>query len=226
MAALANLAISGLLRARVRTEDGLDLGIGHMAWMHPPCHRLLGWSTRPSAFGPARNVWRLNQLVAMAEGEVIVRGESASSDQETLVLLPTLLDAELFGAAEVCLGRLVDAVVEVRSGRILHYLVARSDPRLPGSSRWRLDPDRLLDQQPGQVITSLRELDDLPLEKASIRQQMLRRTKQWRDQVPDSFDGFEDRLRSWGDRFRDEAEDQAPTARRSPKPESDEDPWI
>jgi hypothetical protein len=108
----------------------------------------------------------------------------------------------------------------------LHYLVARSDPRLPGSSRWRLDPDRLLDQQPGQVITSLRELDDLPLEKASIRQQMLRRTKQWRDQVPDSFDGFEDRLRSWGDRFRDEAEDQAPTARRSPKPESDEDPWI
>lgn len=36
MAALANLAISGLLRARVRTEDGLDLGLGHMAWMHPP----------------------------------------------------------------------------------------------------------------------------------------------------------------------------------------------
>jgi hypothetical protein len=162
----------------------------------------------------------------MAEGEVIVRGEAASSDQETLALLPTLLDADLFGAGEVSLGRLVDAVVEVRSGRILHYLVARSDPRLPGSSRWRLDPDRLLDQQPGQVITSLRELDDLPLEKASIRQQMLRRTKQWRDQVPDSFDGLEDRLRSWGDRFRDEAEDQAPTARRSPKPESDEDPWI
>ena len=150
MAALANLAISGLLRARVRTEDGLDLGLGHMAWMHPPCHRLLGWSTRPSAFGPARNVWRLNQLVAMAEGEVIVRGEAASSDQETLVLLPTLLDAELFGAAEVCLGRLVDAVVEVRSGRILHYLVARSDPRLPALAAGVWIPIVYLINNPGK----------------------------------------------------------------------------
>jgi hypothetical protein len=223
VAALANISISSLLRARVRNEAGADLGIGFMAWMHPPCHRLLGWSTRPSAFGPRRNVWRLNQLVAMAEAEVIVRGEAASTDQETLALLPTLLDAELLGKQQTCLGRLVDAVVELRSGRILHYLVARSDPRLPGTSRWRLDPERLLDQQSGQVITALEELDDLPLEKASIRQQMLRRTRQFRDQVPDSFDGFEDRLRSWGDRLRDYADDEP---RRPKKPETDEDPWI
>jgi hypothetical protein len=64
--------------------------------------------------------------------------------------------------------------VELRSGRILHYLVARSDPRLPGSSRWRLSPDRIVDQQPGRVFTALRGLDDLPVARASVRQQLLR----------------------------------------------------
>jgi hypothetical protein len=101
----------------------------------------------------------------------------------------------------------VDGVVNRANGRIEHYLVARSDPRLPGSSRWRLEPDRLIDQQPGQVHAALEELDDLPLDRASIRQQVLRRGRQLREQVPDSVDGFEDRLRSWGQRLWDGGED-------------------
>ncbi|MFZ4803445.1 MAG: RNA methyltransferase [Synechococcus lacustris] len=230
------LLISSLLRARVRDAAGLDLGVGHLAWMHPPCHRLLGWSTRPSAFGPRRTVWRLDQLLEIAEGELIVKGEPAETDQASLDLLPTLLDAELLGRDQRPLGRLVDAVVELRTGQILHYLVARSDPRLPGSSRWRLDPDRLLDQQPGQVISALQELDDLPLEKASIRQQVLSRTRRFRDQVPDSFDGLEDRLRSWGERLRDggeelidrwrEDDDDRPQERPDRPKRADSDPWI
>ena len=230
------LLISSLLRARVRDAAGLDLGVGHLAWMHPPCHRLLGWSTRPSAFGPRRTVWRLDQLLEIAEGELIVKGEPAETDQASLDLLPTLLDAELLGRDQRPLGRLVDAVVELRTGQILHYLVARSDPRLPGSSRWRLDPDRLLDQQPGQVISALQELDDLPLEKASIRQQVLSRTRRFRDQVPDSFDGLEDRLRSWGERLRDggeelidrwrEDDDDHPQERPDRPKRADSDPWI
>ena len=136
----------------------------------------------------------------------------------------------------------MDAVVDVQSGRINHYLVARSDPRLPGSSRWRLEPDRLIDQQPGQVQAALQELDDLPLDRASIRQQMLRRSRQIRDQVPDSFDDFEGRLRSFGQRLWDGGEDlierwrdeEPPVDERRSRPRSGdwddpddgEDPWI
>ncbi len=50
------ILISELLRSRLRDELGQDLGVGHQVWMHPPCHRLLGWSSRPSAFGPRRSV--------------------------------------------------------------------------------------------------------------------------------------------------------------------------
>ena len=236
MVTAPQLLISSLLRSRVRDGAGVELGVGHQAWMHPPCHRLLGWSTRPSAFGPRRTVWRLDQLLEIGEADLIVKGEPAETDQASLDLLPTLLDAELLGRDQRPLGRLVDAVVELRSGQILHYLVARSDPRLPGTSRWRLDPDRLLDQQPGQVMTALQELDDLPLEKASIRQQMLSRTRRLRDQVPDSFDGFEDRLRSWGERLRDggeelidrwrEEDEDRPLERPERPKRTDSDPWI
>ena len=236
------ILISELLRSRLRDGLGQDLGVGHQVWMHPPCHRLLGWSSRPSAFGPRRSVWRLDQLVDWLEGQVEVEGEPADTEQPTLDLLPTLMEATLLGQQQQPLGRLVDAVVDVQSGRINHYLVARSDPRLPGSSRWRLEPDRLLDQQPGQVQSALQELDDLPLDRASIRQQMVRRSRQIRDQVPDSFDDLEGRLRSFGQRLWDGGEDlierwrdeEPPVDERRTRsrnrdwdePDDGEDPWI
>jgi hypothetical protein len=87
--------------------------------------------------------------------------------------------------------------VELRSGRILHYLVARSDPRLPGTSRWRLSPDRIVDQQPGRVFTALRGLDDLPVARASVRQQLLRRSRRWKEQMEQVGGRVEERLEGW-----------------------------
>ena len=153
-------------------------------------------------------------------------------------------DIWVFGYGSLIFNPVMD-FVDRASGRIQHYLVARSDPRLPGSSRWRLEPDRLIDQQPGQVHASLDQLDDLPLDRASIRQQVLRRSRQIREQVPDSMDGFEDRLRSWGQRLWDGGEDLIERWREDDEPpeperrqsrmrdrsrewddESDGDPWI
>lgn len=165
--------------------------------MHPPVHRLLGWASRPSAFAQKRLVWRLDQLRGLGEQEVFVKGEPAETDAATLERLPTLIDAALTGADDVPLGVVADAAVELRSGRILHYLVARSDPRLPGTSRWRLSPDRIVDQQPGRVFTALRGLDDLPVARASVRQQLLRRSRRWKEQVQEVGGRVEERLEGW-----------------------------
>jgi len=249
MPASRPIAVSDLLRARVRHSDGSDRGLGHQIWMHPPCHRVLGWSCRPATFGPRRTVWRLDQLLSLDPGEAVVRGEPASTDQESLDLLPTLLEADLTGRNGQPLGRLVDAVVERDTGRVLHYLVARSDPRLPGTSRWRLDPDRILDQRPGQVEAALQGLDDLPLDRAGVREQVLSRSRRWRDGLRErmgsdddegfGLDGVEERLRGWGERLRDSGEEligrlrddepRGPSRRPAPRArpaDEDEDPWI
>lgn len=176
--------------------------------MHPPVHRLLGWVSKPSALQQRRLVWRLDQLRGLSEREAFVQGEPAVSDAATVQRLPTLLQAQLLGADGHPLGTVADAAVRTRSGRIEHYLVARSDPRLPGTSRWLLSPERIVDQRPGRVFTSLTDLDDLPLARSSLRQDWLRRSRRWRDQVEretsrlrerfqDAGGALEDRLEGW-----------------------------
>ena len=170
-----------------------------MAWMHPPVHRLLGWVSRPSALRMSRDVWRLNQCCGFTDQQVFVRGEPAVTDQVTLERLPTLLDAALLDRDGERIGSVVDLDFRPADGAILHYLIARSDPRLPGSSRWRLAPDRILDQQPGQIQTGLMGLDDLPMARASVRQDLLQRTQRWRDQLRSMGDLAGDRLEGWLD---------------------------
>lgn len=197
MALPEQLLLSDLLRRRVRCDQGLDHGPGLVVWMHPPVHRLLGWVSKPSAFGSRRLAWRLNQLRGLVELEALVKGEPAETDQATVERLPTLIEASLLNGQGEPIGLVADAAFEPATGRIRHYLVSRSDPRLPGSSRWRLSPDRIADQQPGRVFTALESLDDLPLARASVRQELLRRSRRWRDQVQQAGDRFEQRLEGW-----------------------------
>ena len=241
MALPDQLLLSDLLNHTVRCELGLDHGPGVMGWIHPPVHRLLGWISRPSALRMTREVWRLDQCCGFTDQQIYVRGEPAITDPATLERLPTVLNADLLDRDGERLGSLVDLVFEPESGAIRHYLVARSDPRLPGSSRWRLTPNRILDHRPGQVMTTLNGLDDLPLARASVRQDLLRRTQRWSEQLRDMGDRAGDRLEGWlEDAPREELED-APIPP-PPRPESrevwdeedwrdsrrqrDEDPWI
>jgi len=213
------LLLSDLLRRRVRCQAGIDHGPGVLAWMHPPVHRLLGWISKPSAFGERRQAWRLDQLRGLAELEALVQGEGAETDLPTCERLPTLIEATLLDRRGDPIGTLADAAVELSTGRIRHYLVSRSDPRLPGSSRWRLSPDRIVDQQPGQVSTGLSGLDDLPLARASVRQELLRRSRRWRDQVQEETSRLRDQFQQAGDRFEERFSERLEGWLEEPEPE-------
>lgn len=221
----AQLLLSDLLGRRVRGDRGEDHGIGLQGWMHPPVHRLLGWASRPAPLSSRRCVWRLDQLLDLQDGEVLVQGDPADSDATTLARLPTLLGATLYDGSSQPLARLVDAVIERRSGRIEAYLVARSDPRLPGSSRWRLSPDRILDQRPGEVFSALRGLEDLPLARASLREDLLRRSRHWRRQLDSGGSRWRQRWQQAGDRLEERLEgwlEEPPwegPRQRSPRPQ-------
>ncbi|MEX0587692.1 MAG: RNA methyltransferase [Cyanobium sp.] len=247
MALPEQLLLSELLRRRVRCEQGLDRGAGLQVWMHPPVHRVLGWVSKPSSFGSRRLVWRLNQLRGLTDVELLAQGEPAETEQPVVDRLPSLMEAEVLDRRQQAIGTLADAAIDLRTGRILHYLVSRSDPRLPGSSRWRLSLDRLVDQQPGQVFTGLESLDDLPLARASVRQELLRRSRRWRDQVQEAGSRLEEKVEGWLEEppwqepdlprngpSQDDWPQDEPLASRSYRGErrdwnpddQDEDPWI
>ncbi len=192
-----DLILSDLLHHRVRCDKGIDHGPGVMAWMHPPVHRLLGWVTRPSLLHLEKHIWRLDQLRGIGNQEAFVKGKPALSDQATLDRIPTLLEADLLNKKGQRVGEVADLVFDSKTGKIQYYLISRSDPRIPGTSRWRLPLHRIIDQQPGMVSTDLDSLDDIPLAKSSFRQVFLKRSRTWKDQINEFTDRATDRLEGW-----------------------------
>ena len=193
------ILLSDLLKHRVRCDQGLDHGPGLMGWMHPPVHRLLGWSTRPSHLRLSRHIWRLDQLRGISSQEVYVKGDPSITEQATFDRIPSLLNSDVLNLNSEILGSIVDLVFEPKTGKILHYLISRSDPRIPGTSRWRLFISRILDQQPGIVSININSLDELPISRSSIRQDFLRRSRNWREQIQELSDEAGNRLEGWLD---------------------------
>ena len=175
----------------------LNYGNGENVWMHPPVHRILGWYSRPSNFDLKRNVWRLNQISQIIDNEIYVKGEPAISDLATLNRFPTLLEANLISIKGSKIGVIADFLFEIKTGKIKHYLVSRSNPKIPGSSRWKLNIENINDQQPGLVFCESNSLDDLSLIKSSIKNEFFQKGKKIFNRFDDMKNIASNRLEEW-----------------------------
>ena len=175
----------------------LNYGDGENVWMHPPVHRILGWYSRPSNFDLKRNVWRLNQITQIIDNEIYVKGDPAISDLATLNRFPTLIEANLININGSKIGVIADFLFEMKTGKIKYYLVSRSNPKIPGSSRWKLIIDNINDQQPGLVFCESNSLDDLPLIKSSIKNEFMQKGKKFFDRFDDMKNIASNRLEEW-----------------------------
>ena len=213
----------------------LNYGNGENVWMHPPVHRILGWYSRPSNFDLKRNVWRLNQISQIIDNEIYVQGDPAISDLSTLNRFPTLIEANLINSKGSKIGFIADFLFEMKTGKIKYYLVSRSNPKIPGSSRWKLNIDDINDQQPGLVFCSRISLDDFTLIKSSIKNEFLQKSKKFIDRFGDikniASNKFEDWLEEDEDinqnsDFKHKSFYNDKSKSRSFKHNSDDDPWI
>ena len=175
----------------------LNYGNGENVWMHPPVHRILGWYSRPSNFDLKRNVWRLNQITQIIDNEIYVKGDPAISDLATLNRFPTLIEANLININGSKIGFIADFLFEMKTGKIKYYLVSRSNPKIPGSSRWKLTIDNINDQQPGLVFCESNSLDDLSLIKSSIKNEYMQKRKKIFDRFDDMKNIASNRLEEW-----------------------------
>ncbi len=199
MAITTKLLLSNLLKHNVRCEKGIDHGPIVIPWMHPPVHRILGIVSRPSNFRLQREVWRLDQLKGINEQEVYVKGNCSISDDQTLERFPTLMNANVFNRTGQRLGLIADFLFEPKQGNIQYYLVSRSNPLIPGTSRWRLSISQIIDKQPGSISCDIDTFDDLPIQKASLRQEFLSKSRKWKTQFEDLTYNASDKLEGWID---------------------------
>ena len=213
----------------------LNYGNGENVWMHPPVHRILGWSSRPSNFDLKRNVWRLNQIYQIIDNEIYVKGDPAISDLKTLNRFPTLIEANLINVNGSKIGVIADFLFDLNTGEIKYYLVSRTNPKIPGSSRWQLDIENINDQQPGLVFCEKNSLEELSLIKSSIKNQFLQKGKKIFNRFDDIKNIASSRLEDWLEEdedinqnldykqkrfYNDERKSQSFSDKR------EEDPWI
>ena len=189
--------LSELLNHNVKGNAILNYGLGENVWMHPPVHRILGWYSRPSNFDLKRNVWKLNQISQLIDNDIYVKGDPAISDVATLNRFPNLVEANVVNSEGSKIGVIADFLFEIKTGNIKFYLISRSNPKIPGSSRWKLSIEDIIDQQPGLVFCSCLSLEDLPLIKSSFKNQLFKKGKKIIDRFDDIKNTATGRLENW-----------------------------
>jgi len=189
--------LSDLLSLNVRKNMTLSYGVGETVWMHPPVHRILGWSSKPSNLNLRRNVWRLNQVRQIVDSDIFVKGEPAISDLNTLNRFPNLLFANLINKNGMKIGSIADFIFDFKTGNILNYLISRSNPRIPGSSRWKLNIQSISDQQPGLVFCCEESLDDFVLVKSSLKNEFFKKGKNFFNKFDDIKNIATNKLEDW-----------------------------
>ena len=229
------ILLSELLNCNVKGNTALNYGTGENVWMHPPVHRILGWYSRPSNFDLKRNVWRLNQISRIIDNEIYVKGDPAVSDLATLNRFPTLIEANLINISGSKIGVIADFLFEIKTGNIKYYLVSRSNPKIPGSSRWKLNIENINDQQPGLVFCESNSLDDLLLIKSSFKNEFLQKGKNIIDRFDDMKNVAANRLEDWLEEDEDINQNleykqksfyNNERTSRSFSEKSEDDPWI
>jgi len=229
------ILLSELLNYSVKGNMVLNYGNGENVWMHPPVHRILGWYSRPSNFDLKRNVWRLNQISQIIDNEIYVKGEPAISDLATLNRFPTLIEANLININGSKIGVIADFLFEIKTGKIKYYLVSRSNPKIPGSSRWKLNIENINDQQPGLVFCDSSSLDDLFLIKSSFKNEFLQKGKKIFTRFDDMKNIAANRLEDWLEEdedinqkldFEEESFYNDDSTSRSFSDKKEDDPWI
>ena len=229
------ILLSELLNYNVKGNMALNYGNGENVWMHPPVHRILGWYSRPSNLNLKRNVWRLNQIRQIIDNEIYVKGDPAISDLATLNRFPTLIEANLININGSKIGFIADFLFEMKTGRIKYYLVSRSNPKIPGSSRWKLNIEDINDQQPGLVFCESKSIDDLPLLRSSIKNEFFQKGKKIIDRFDDMKNVASNRLEEWLEEDEDMIQNSdlreksfynEKRTSRSFSDKKDDDPWI
>ncbi len=227
MAVPKKLLLSDLLKHNIRCDSGIDHGPVISPWMHPPVHRILGLISRPSNLRLEREVWRLDQLKGINQQEVYVKGPCSVSDEQTLDRFPTLMNANVFNRSGQKIGLIADFLFEPNKGNIQYYLVSRSNPLIPGTSRWRLSIAQITDKQPGSISCDIDTFEDLPIQKASLKEEFLSKSRKWKTQFQDLTFNASDKLEGWiDDQISESDNDSAEVSYEILNEDASSDDWI
>ena len=109
------------------------------------------------------------------------------------------MNSNVFNRSGNKLGLIADFAFDLKKGNIEYYLVSRSNPLIPGTSRWRLAISKISDKQPGSISCNIDTFEDLPIQKASLKEEFFSKSRKWKSQLEDLSHNASDKLEGWID---------------------------
>ena len=77
--------------------------------------------------------------------------------------------------------------------------MSRTNPLIPGTSRWLLPISQIIDKQPGSISCDIDTFEDLPIQKASLKEEFLSKSRKWKSQFQDLTYNASGKLEGWID---------------------------
>lgn len=103
-----------------------ELGRIETLWMYPSNHQVLGFICKSGFLGKHKLAFKLSQLVALGANGILTQGEPEATDGERVRQLESLLNCEVWSDAGNKVGRIVDYVFDLQTGKIKQYLFVSS----------------------------------------------------------------------------------------------------
>ena len=103
-----------------------EIGRVETLWMHPPAHRVLGFICKAGLLGNQKSAFNLSQISVLGESGILTYGSPDSTTAERVRQLESLISQEIWSEGGDRLGKIIDCLFELDSGRITHYLYVSS----------------------------------------------------------------------------------------------------
>ena len=191
-----------------------EIGRVETLWMHPPAHRVLGFICKAGLLGNQKSAFNLDQISALGENGILTQGSPDSTTAERVRQLESLIAHEIWSEGGDRLGKIIDCLFELDSGRITHYLYVSSGwsgmvgeiYQLPTSTILSFGKKRVLVSDAAAVHLSLYQ-EGIPQKLTKAKDALTQETTQeWQaltHRAADLSEQAKDRLQSLSEQAKD-----------------------
>ena len=194
-----------------------EIGRVETLWMHPPAHRVLGFICKAGLLGNQKSAFNLSQISAFGESGILTQGSPDGTTAERVRQLESLISHEIWSEEGDRIGKIIDCLFELESGRITHYLYVSSGWAGMVGEIYQLPTSTILSFGRKRVLVSDAAATQLSLYQAGLPQKLTNAkvaltqetTQEWQaltHRAADLSEQAKERLQSLSEQAKDQAQ--------------------
>lgn len=209
MAEAPNIRQSRFLNQLVIDRSTTEIvGRVEQVWMDPAVHRVLGFVCKQKLWGTRRDVFALPQIHMLGEDSIVLASSPTRAALEQVRQLESLINLEVWSEAGERVGKVVDCEFNLRTGKVLRYLMTLEGFHSFTSGLYQIFPTQIVSYGDQRVLICNAATDNLELFQPGLEQRFLNASEhlsehlkedysQWSQKARQMAEQAKGRLRGW-----------------------------